>query len=615
MKKRIKDIPIPSNEFCNDFCFKYRRCIEYFAGERKEESVFTPDGELEQNISALIFDDESRVIYFLGESGIGKTMLLKNIFCASDNGVVFDDDKSMVVLSINFRGVLVASDIESFLVNSIAGVCTALEERFGFSEKFYSDSGHMEFYDYVKETKRSLLEYVNAVELIGKNELEARKYRLQKAQEHNPYTYLASRLKFYMNCYCERIKKLTIVMDNVEALPSDMQPEQIRDALALFSCMLNVFMSGQSKSVKVKLLLSMRDVTFERLCENEVVNAYAPYSIIYKKTPVDMGEFFKKRMDRVRINEEEAQTWNEAYEILLNLTYKFDEKYSLMIQNLCNYDFQLMKKCYKKILTNKVWLLRGERRNDFLNMSKTDYMFNNISVLRSIACGNNEVYRREKSVIVPNVLLNDEFGDDSMVSLLVLSFFDRSGAVVKKSKLIRTFKQIFADKREIISSLYRVVGHFLDCKILNQIKYIREYTEKGEYLEITPRGQEIWKMFASDSVLLEMYREDHYFVDRTEACNFISSRQLMATMGQCEIFLQLFRFIGELLKLEKDLHKKAIENGMLSEYQSCFGAKAQTKRLLEGVVKSIEYSGNAYNSDICDEKIKLETEIKNIDEI
>ncbi len=614
MRKRIKDIPIPSNEFYNDFYFMYRRCIEYFTGERKEESVFAADEELKESISALTSDNESRITYLLGESGIGKTMFLKNIFRISDNGVVFGEDRSMVVLSINFRGVLVLSDIESFLANSIAGICTSLEEEFGFEEKFYSDVGHMEFYNFIKATKCSLLEHVTSVELIGKSGLEAKKYRLQKAEEKDPYTYYASRLKFYINYYCKEIKKIAIVIDNVETLPFGMQPMVIRDVLALFSCMLNTFKDGQSGAVKVKQLLSMRGATFEELYEKEVVNAYAPYSILYKSAPVDMGDFFKKKMGGALFGEEEAQTWNEAYEILLNLTYKFDEKYSSMIQNLCNYDFQLMKKCYKKILTNKVWILRGERRNDFLSMSKTDYMFNNISVLRSIACGNNEVYRREKSVLVPNVLLSDEITDDSIVALLVLSFFDKRGDIVKKGKLIKTFKQIFADKKEIISALHRVIEHFLNCKVLNHIKYMNEYTEKGEYLEITPRGKEIWKMFTSDSVLLEMYREDHYF-DEGNACNFVSSRKLMATVGQCEIFLQLFRFIEYLLKFEKRLHDQAMKNNMLSEYYSCFGTKAQTKRLLEGVVKSIEYSGNAYNSDICVEKVELEAKIKDIDEM
>lgn len=613
MKKRIKDIPIPTDEYYDEFLSVYRRCIEYFVGERREEKVFTTDSELEDAIAALISDEESRIIYFQGEAGIGKTMFLKNYFHISDNGVIFDEDRGMIVLSVNFSGVLIVSDIERFLTNSIAGLCTALEERFGLGEMVSSETGFIRFYDFVKITKRSLLEHVTRVELIGKSELEAKKYRLQKGEEEDPYTYYASRLKFYMNYYCDEIRKIVIVVDNVETLPYDMRSMIIRDMLALSSCMLNMFMDGQGKAAKVKLLFSMRGDTFEELYEKGVVKAYAPYSILHKANPADMRQFFKQKMGKAVFGEEEARTWNEAYEILLNLAYKFDGKYSLMIQNLCNYDFQLMKKCYKKILTNKVWVLRGERRNDFLSLSKTDYMFNNISVLRSIACGNNEVYRREKSVVVPDVLLSDEFADDSIMALLVLSFFDRRGSTIKKSNLLKTFKQIFANKKEIVSSLYRVLDHFLDCMVLNQIRYADDYTKKGEYFEITPRGKEIWVMLVNDSVLLEMYREDHYFEEGTNVCSFVSSRRLMATVGQCEIFFQLFCFITELLKLEKNLRKIAIENNRLSEYYSCFGAKAQTKRLLEGVEKSIEYSGNAYKPEIQEKMTELEMKIKEID--
>ena len=80
MKKRIKDIPIPTDEYYDEFLSVYRRCIEYFVGERREEKVFTTDSELEDAIAALISDEESRIIYFQGEAGIGKTMFLKNYF-------------------------------------------------------------------------------------------------------------------------------------------------------------------------------------------------------------------------------------------------------------------------------------------------------------------------------------------------------------------------------------------------------------------------------------------------------------------------------------------------------------------------------------------------------
>lgn len=120
-------------------------------------------------------------------------------------------------------------------------------------------------------------------------------------------------------------------------------------------------------------------------------------------------------------------------------------------------------------------------------------------------------------------------------------------------------------------------------------------------------------MFISDSVLLEMYREDYYFDEQDKKCNFSSSFSLMETVGQFEIFTQLFHYISILLISEKKLHKVARDNGKLSEYYSCFGSKIQSKRLLEGVIKSIEYSGNMHSFGIQNSIEELEQNIKNID--
>lgn len=618
MKKRIKDIPVSTNEFCNDFYNMYGRQIEYFTGERKEESVFVADKELEKQVSELINNRENMIVYFVGKAGVGKTSFLKNIFHVTDNNVNYNDDKHMICLMIGFRGVLSESNPSGFIINSITRLCTSLEKEFGFREQFYSEAGHIAFYEYIEVTKGSLLEHVSTTELIGKSELDEKMFRLKAAEKNDPYTYTASRLKFYLNYFCKEIENIIILLDDLEALKADLHPTIVRNALAFFSCMLNV--PGDEKKQKTKLFLSMQDSTFEKLLRREEVSSYAPYTILHKSRPVDMIEFFQKKKEKVWENEENIKIWDDAYGILSNFANRFDQKYSIVIKNICNYDFQLMKKCYKRILTNRVWLLRGERRRDFLSMSTTDNLFNNISVVRSIACGNNDVYRGEKSIFIPNVLLNDEFNDDSIVALLVLSYFDRNfnrnGSIIKRQKLRDVFERIFSSNACINSSLDRVLRHFINCKILYNKEYIERegYLERGEYLEITPRGTEIWKMLVTDSVLLEMYREDYYFDEEKSGCNFISSRKIMTTIGQYEIFLQLLNFINELLSLEKRVHKSAAENNMLAEYYTCFGEKAQAKRLLEGVIKSIEYSGNIYNTDIINEKERLERNIKRIDD-
>lgn len=613
MKKRIKDTPVPQSEFKSEFYNIYRKVIEFYFGNPKEEAIYVEDTDLENELMRLILNQESKIIYFLGKGGIGKTTLLKNAFNLSDNAVVFDASKDTVYISMSFRGQLLETDIKRFVINSVSSLCTALEERYKFREHFYSVEGHNEFYDYVKETKSSLLEYVTSVELIGKNEQEERFFRLQRGEEFDPYSYIASKLKFYLCFYCLSVNNITMVIDNMETLSSETRFMVVRNILAFFSCMLNAPKDSYRKTTILNLILSMRQSTYEKLIENEEINVYNPRTILYKKNPVDMLRYFEMKKETVINTNGRDELWEDAYEIISSLANKFNRKYSGMIMNLSNYDFQVMKKCYKKILTNKVWLLRGERRKDFLNLSKTDYLFNNISVVRSISCGNNAVYRGMKSVVLPNVLLNDEFYDDSIIGLLVLSYFIRKGKIVKKSRLSDVFFWIFNNDLKIQSSLNRIVGHFIETEILEETYYDKEPIEGNKYLVITPRGREIWNMFTSDSVLLEMYREDYYFSEQDNKCDFMSSFSLMETVGQYEIFTQLFHYISILLVSEKELHKIARDNEKMSEYYSCFGSKIQSKRLLEGVIKSIEYSGNMHSLGIRNSIEELEQSIRTID--
>ena len=557
MKRKIKDTPISSNEFSNEFFNVYRKAIEFYFGNSKEEAVYIEDVELENELQHLILEQESKIIYFLGKGGIGKTTLLKNVFKLSDNAVVFDESKNIVYMSMNFRGQLLESDVKLFLINSVSSLCTALEEKYSFREQFYSIDGHNKLYDYIKETKRALLEYVSSVELIGKSEQESKLFKLQRGEEREPYTYIASKLKFYLSYYCSSINNVTIIIDNIETLSQNVRFILVRNILAFFSCMLNTPKNSDRKVVISNLVLSMRQSTYDKLNENEEINVYGPSIVLYKKNPVDMLKYFEMKKKKITNLNGMEEIWEEAYEIIINLTSKFNNKYSIMIKNISNYDFQLMKKCYKKILSNKIWLLRGEPRRDFLNMSKTDRLFNNISVIRSIACGNNAVYRGIKSVMIPNVLLNNEFHDDSMIGLLVLSFIIRQEQyeIVKKSKLYDAIYYIFYDNLEIQQSLEKVVKYFLNIDVLEEIYY-----KKNKCLSSTPRGQELLNMFTADSVLLEMYREDHYFDENDIFCKFSSSFSLMETVGQCEIFIQLFHYINILFESEKKLHKIAKDN-------------------------------------------------------
>lgn len=613
MKRRIKDTPITQTEYRTEFYNMYRKAIEYYLSTPKEEAVYVEDLSLEKKLLRSFLSEDSKIIYFLGKEGIGKTTFLKQTFNVTDNGVTFDDTKDIVYVSISFRGQLIESDIQTFIVNSISGLCTALGEHYNLTEYFYSVDGQNEFYDFILKTNRSLLEYAKDADLVKKNKYEIKTVKLQKGEENNPYSYIGSKLKFLLRNKQCLLRRLIIFIDNIETLSRKTQFLVVRNMLSLFSCTLNTLSKENGEVVASTLLISMRQTTHDRLLENEEINAYKPVDYEYKETPIDISVFFEMKKQFLSIDDSEKDMWQDAYEIITNLANKFNCKYSNMIKNLCNYDFQLMKRCYKKILTNKVWLLRGERRRDFLNMSKTDNLFNNISVIRSIACGNNVVYRGIKSTILPNVLLNDEFKDDSIMCLLILSYFMRKGKMIDQKKLYPLPGLIFGQNEETEHSFIRVIEYFKDIEVLEETYYEGQVDPQKKFLVITPKGREIWNMFTTDSVLLEMYREDYYFQNGGDKSDFMPSYWLMETVGQQEIFMQLFRYINILLDLEVKLRDLAKENNTLSEYCSCFGNKPQCKRLLEGVVKSIEYSGNLGKQNISEALYDLEQKIRRID--
>ncbi len=608
MKRRIKDIPISSNELYNEFYNMYQKHINWLFGERKEETVYIEDIETVKKVNDLLDDVNSNIIYLVGSCGIGKTTLLKKEYGLVDNAVTFNEKRKMVFVSMSFRGQLLEKDIKRFIANTISNLCDVLEKKFEFDQEFYTISGQLDFYDYINCTMGSLLGYVKKTELIGKKESEAKILKLDRAEENDPYTYEACRLKYYLYKLCEKYKKLILVVDNIEVLKCDRQKLIIRNMLALFSCLLNV-PEAAKKTIPTNIIFSIREKTYMRIMNEEEIEAYRPFVVVIQKRPVDIIKYIKMKNDEARYeSEKDIELGKDAYEIIMNFSKKFNSKYSIMITNLSNYDFQTIKKMYKRIFMNKIWVMRGNRRRDFLNLSKTEYLFNNISVIRALACGNNAVYRGKKSKIIPNIFLNDEVNDDSLVCMLILRYIVKSDLEVRKKQILYIFKSVFNNKK-IMDSVSRTLEHFLEYDILIETERKQEL-----YLKVTPRGKELWEMFSSDSVLLEMYREDHFLDDINRNISFISSYDLMSEMGQYEIFNQLFCYLEILLKLEKKLHILAYQNGKFKEYQEYFGGASQIKRLLEGVIKSIEYSGNMKANGVENGIDYLREQIRNIDQ-
>jgi len=610
MKIRIKDTPVSSSNFCNELSKRYEAPFAFYFDERKEEVVYISDKDFEKNVNSLLTDSTSKIVYLLGMPGSGRTTYIHSEFKMQDNNVRIDKENDSMYLTISFQGQTLESNVESYIIRSVSMLCTEIREQYYFTDN--SEEEFLKLYYYIRKTKGSLLEYIDPIDLIGVSAFEEKKIRLKKGYEKDPYTYIASNLKYYIDVHACPIKKINIFVDNIEALPFPSQVTIVRDMLACYSCFRNLLHKNNDDSFQTNLVISIRTRTYTRLMEFDKIRVYGPKVVLQKDFAVVMSEYFEKKRKIAKVPENEKNVWNEAFDLILNMDCKFEGRYSDMISNLSNYDFQMRKKTYKKILTNKVWILRGERRRDFIMLSKTDSLFNNISVLRSLACGNNAVYRGEKSILVPNIFVNDEVHDDTIIALLALSFIINKEGEVKYIDIIKKFRFIFKNDSDISSALKRVLFYFIDTEVilLTYPEHIRNSENKN--LIITPRGRELYVMLTRDSVLLEMYREDHYFEANSEYCNFKASYNI-APKDQADIFLELISFIKYLCKMEKQLHKKAYENGTLEIYYSNFGKNLQVTRILEGVEKSIHYSGKIASCYIQNSLYEIKEEIKKID--
>lgn len=601
MIKRIKDTPLSSSDFHDEFYTFFNKQIDFVWGDRKEEPVYINVISAEEQLKKYLSYGGSKIIYLLGNPGVGKTAFLKHFFCVSDCMTHVNNELGIAVMSIGFRGQSIDMDVRDFISGSISSLCSDIEEQFGFRDDFYSEEGHLGFYEFIHRTMPSMLEHISSVDFIGKSKSEQRLYALKQARINDRLKYEESRLKYYLIRYCSNLERFILIMDNIEAFSIPIQQVITRDMLSVFSFILDMPSednNGYDKLVcdlSVYLIMSMREQTYRHLFQMDDIRAYEPVSYLSLEHPVDMGAYIDK-MFVLADQSEDGEKWNIAHEIMQNLCHKFNNKYSDMFANLSNYEFTTLKRCYKKVFTNKVWILRGNRRKDFLEMSKTDYLFNNISVIRALACGNNAVYRGEKSRVIPNLFLSDEFGDNSIICLFVLVYFLRNDGRLSKNKIISAFSNLFRELRGILEIVERILNHFLKCGVI-ELDYKSVDGGETDMLILTPRGRELWNMFSSDSVLLELYREDHYCEDNG-SFDFRSSYDLMERVGQYELFRQLFLYIEMLLLQERKLRLEAARLGSLNLLENCFGRKIITRYLLDGVLKSVEYSGYINNDDI-----------------
>ena len=335
--------------------------------------------------------------------------------------------------------------------------------------------------------------------------------------------------------------------------------------------------------------------------------------IVKKNKNFNMQGLFDDRFEKSRVKGEkwmiergfDLQNLEYAKQVLTRLNSRFSHKYQKMILGLSMYNKELILKYYKKVVFNKTWVRkkRFSYASDAYDENK-DFLFNNITCVRALACGDDQVYNPANNLEnpIPNILYNTEEEEYGIYILLLMKYFLRQKGVYlyredSGEDLLKVCRNIWGEGIEY-NNFKTAIDYLLHKNIL--AGYFQEFgkdfkSDCSYKLYITEKGAELWDLIRSDSIVMELCREDCY---RPVDSQMESSYVLINTERQYLIFEDLIKMTGQIREDEDSLYRTVKEKGCDAEYVGAFGKKRMAFYLLEGISKSITYSISRSNEEL-----------------
>lgn len=643
MKKKISQVSPLRNMVCSksDIYRKYRIQIDKLIsssdirpGSEEEKLFYIQDVETEGKLQAIYEDEADSLSLFIGYAGIGKSTVLRNFFNFNNSAISESGDGNAIIFPMSCNGrVLDDKEIIDDFTIRISSVCAFLEMKEPELGRWFSTaSGQHSFYEYINNTNPKILEHVPYNEYIASSPSELESKKLNYAFLKERFIFMATKLKYYLGRNECRYNKIIVILDDVEPLPYYAQKKLIMQYVRFYECMRNVYEVNSEKKYVVNMLISIRPHTNRILNAENDFKAYYVTREIIKEDMVDLHELFTRKIlyYSKKVTIENKDSWDIATRILLILSGKFNGKYKNLIKNISLLNTRDALKAYALVLSNRIWIQKNADKNPEFTIKESDYLFNNITVLRALACEQYYVYARRGQYLVPNILLNSMDKNYSIINLCLLNCFLREdGKNYSYGKEYKTgediskfFMEVFPNYPCLEEDVNKMTKYFYNEKILrksiNDTEREESQDEEGMTLQsklyLSPKGYEIANMLSSDSVYFELCREEYYRIMDTEP-SAQSSFELMQTGKQITIFCDLLILLKELIAEEQKFLLYAKEHHTIELYHLYFGNEILCERIYQGVCRSIEYSGNMYDRDICFHKGEVEQQILDLNSI
>ncbi len=525
--------------------------------------------DIEGRINDIIESDSSSLHYLIGQTGIGKSTVLRKCTNGIRNPI---DGGGVLVIPFNFdnRNIPITG-VEDSLASSWISNADFIKEKYKIQ---YSQK---EFIEFIKSHASDVL-YNGTVDINSSDE-----EKLATLQKNSPYSHNIELFKYFF--YKSGFDKLLIVVDDIESVDHDIQVNLIEIFYRAYNCVRNV---GDNAKV-VNTIISIRPNTQKLTRNSESIKSHY-FSIPVKITkPVSLVEIFKKRFNEVLSRSDyshikDTKEWDRTLEVLLHLCDSISGRYGNRFIALFNYNIRRTLAEFNLIIVNRKWFQRDRIPNPSFRIDELDYAISEAAVYRVLGMKNSNFYPVE-STCLPNLLYNKPEPTHDLVLVYMIKYFlkKNSGnkdldATINKDSLVTDFVKLFKQ-----NNMEEVV---LDCLEFGcNSKLFEESTNASskKVIFLTPRAKELYKMIGEKNLSLQLFRDD-VFQDYSKENR---RRSLTINLRGRVLFEEMLHMSYEIFDWEKNIIETFILNGNSGLAINSFGDTLFSEHLLEGTSNSI----------------------------
>ena len=559
MKKILNESCLPIKTFMhNDIYRKFNKQFEYILNTynyHNNDNIYVNNGDNKdgdyygKKFDEFIKTDSNEIKFFVGNTGTGKSKFLSHYFGYKTFSCVKKEDS--IIAPIGFNGVQGSdTDITKDYSLKVASVILDVVRLLYKSFIDFSDEELLGVYDTVLSFRNDLI-HVSPQEIFAnKDKTQIKRDALIKLYEEDCVTFACCVLKHVLlNSKPQNIKKIILIIDDLETLSEQKVCYIVTQYLKIFSCLQNII----QKNYVVKIIFSLRPHSYRFLNKgiaHEVLNIYELFGdrkgqVIRKDIIPNIKQVFLARFEDAVINTPypgNKETWDEAYNSFKILINGIKNEYMDVIKNLCHYNIRAICACFQMILNNRVWCQNNNMPIDPHPTVKTgEYSFDIVNIIRTMSCGECPVYLGNKTVFpsisvdvdiqsaqsydnskifIPNVLINLTNKECDVLLLLLIVFIKNyfefniynSEDYYSVNRIKQDIQTCFTEVTEDV--LNSNLKYLFENRIIRKSIISKDDVKSlnilydDDFIYLTPKGEQIVSMFNADSVLLEVFRED-----------------------------------------------------------------------------------------------------------